>query len=43
MCGMPRQLRLDTPGALHHTTGRGIERTKIFRKEEDQIDFVNLR
>ncbi len=41
MCGMPRQLRLDTPGALHHIMGRGIERTKIFRKEEDRKDFVN--
>ena len=38
---MPRQPRLDTPGALHHIIGRGIERTKIFRKEEDQIDCIN--
>ena len=38
---MPRQPRLDTPGALHHIIGRGIERTKIFRKEEDRIDFIN--
>ena len=37
---MPRQPRLDTPGALHHILGRGIERTKIFRKEEDRIDFI---
>ncbi len=29
---MPRQPRLDTPGALHHIIGRGIERTKIFSK-----------
>lgn len=38
---MPRQPRLDTPGALHHIVGRGIERTKIFRTEEDRIDFVS--
>lgn len=37
---MPRQPRLDTPGALHHIIGRGIEGTKIFRKEEDRIDFI---
>ncbi|MGD0918436.1 MAG: transposase, partial [Thermodesulfobacteriota bacterium] len=28
---MPRQPRLDAPGALHHLMGRGIERTQIFR------------
>jgi len=38
---MPRQPRLDTPGTLHHIIGRGIERAKIFRKEEDRIDFIN--
>ena len=38
---MPRQTRLDTPGALHHIIGRGVEGTKIFRKEEDRIDFIN--
>ena len=38
---MPRQPRLDMPGALHHIIGRGIERTKIFRKEEDRKDFIN--
>jgi REP element-mobilizing transposase RayT len=38
---MPRQPRLDTFGALHHIIGRGIERTKIFRNEEDRIDFIN--
>jgi len=25
---------------LHHVMGRGIEKTKIFRKEEDRSDFV---
>jgi len=38
---MPRQPRLDAPGTLHHVIGRGIERTKIFRKDEDRLDFVN--
>ncbi len=37
---MPRQARLDAPGALHHVIGRGIERTKIFRKDEDRLDFI---
>jgi len=37
---MPRQARLDAPGTLHHVIGRGIERTKIFRKEEDRVDFL---
>jgi REP element-mobilizing transposase RayT len=38
---MPRQPRLDTPGALHHVISRGIEGTETFRKEEDRIDFIN--
>jgi putative transposase len=38
---MPRQPRLDAPGALHHVMGRGIERTTIFRTDEDQEDFLN--
>jgi len=37
---MPRQPRLDAPGTLHHVMGRGIEKTKIFRKEEDRVDFL---
>ena len=37
---MPRQPRLDAPGALHHVIGRGIEQTKIFRKDEDLLDFI---
>jgi len=28
---MPRQSRIDAPGALHHVIIRGIERTLIFR------------
>ncbi len=38
---MPRQPRLDAPGALHHVMGRGIDGTKIFRSDEDRTDFVN--
>ncbi len=40
---MPRQPRFDAPGALHHVMGRGIEKTKIFRKEEDRSYFVQRR
>ena len=38
---MPRQPRLDAPGALHHIMGRGIERTNIFRIDRDRDDFLN--
>ncbi len=38
---MPRQPRLDAPGALHHIMGRGIERTNIFRTDQDREDFLN--
>ena len=37
---MPRQPRLDAPGALHHIIGRGIDRTSIFRTDQDREDFV---
>ncbi len=37
---MPRQPRLDAPGALHHIIGRGIEQTKIFRTDQDREDFL---
>lgn len=37
---MPRQPRLDAPGALHHVMGRGIEKTNIFLNDEDRADFV---
>ena len=37
---MPRQPRLDAPGALHHVMGRGIERGNIFRTDRDREDFV---
>jgi putative transposase len=37
---MPRQARLDLPGALHHVIGRGVDGDSIFRKEEDREDFL---
>lgn len=37
---MPRTARVDVPGALHHIICRGIERTKIFRDDEDRFGFV---
>lgn len=37
---MPRQARIDAPGALHHITARGIERRKIFLNERDLTDFI---
>lgn len=38
---MPRQARLDTPGALHHIVVRGIERRKIFWDDADRDDFLD--
>jgi putative transposase len=37
---MPRKSRIDVPGALHHVIGRGIDRSKIFRDDEDRDDFM---
>jgi REP element-mobilizing transposase RayT len=37
---MPRQARIDAPGALHHIMARGIERRSIFRNDWDRDDFV---
>ena len=38
---MPRQPRLDAPGALHHVMGRGIEKAKIFQSDIDRRDFLD--
>jgi putative transposase len=38
---MPRQARLDAPGALHHVIIRGIERRAIFRSDQDRKDFLD--
>ena len=37
---MPRQARIDAPGALHHIMVRGIERKTIFRDNKDRESFV---
>ena len=37
---MPRQSRLDTPGALHHIIARGNERRKIFEDKKDYKEFL---
>ena len=37
---MPRQARLDVPGALHHIMIRGIDKTNIFRDDEDKARFL---
>lgn len=37
---MPRQARIDAPGALHHIICRGIERRPIFNDDIDRDDFV---
>jgi len=38
---MSRQPRLDAPGALHHVMGRSIERTNIYRTDQDRDDFLS--
>jgi len=37
---MPRQARIDAPGALHHIIVRGIEKKAIFRDQTDKDRFV---
>ena len=37
---MPRQARIDAPGAVHHIIVRGIERRKIFIDDQDRDNFV---
>jgi len=37
---MPRQARLDAPGALHHIMVRGIDKAVIFRDYRDKIKFL---
>jgi REP element-mobilizing transposase RayT len=38
---MPRQARIDAPGALHHIVIRGIERGAIFWDDKDRLDFLD--
>ena len=37
---MPRQARLDVPGALHHIMVRGINKSKIFDDDQDKSKFL---
>lgn len=37
---MPRQARLDAPGALHHIMVRGIDKTDIFTDSQDKARFL---
>ncbi len=37
---MPRQARIDAPGALHHIIARGIEKRPIFRDDTDRDNFI---
>jgi hypothetical protein len=38
---MPRQARLDIPGALHHIMVRGINKSTIFEDDRDRVQFLN--
>ncbi len=38
---MPRQSRIDAPGALHHVMIRGIERREIFQDDKDRDSFLD--
>jgi len=38
---MPRQARIDFPGALHHIMVRGIDRCDIFKSDVDQEHFLD--
>jgi putative transposase len=38
---MPRQARIDAPGAIHHIICRGIERRRIFQDDTDHDRFVS--
>ena len=37
---MPREARLDYPGALHHVVARGVARGKIFGDDDDKRAFL---
>ena len=37
---MPRKSRIDATGALHHIMVRGIERSNIFRNDDDRDNFL---
>jgi len=37
---MARQARIDAPGALHHIIIRGIERTALFKDDNERENFL---
>jgi hypothetical protein len=37
---MPRQSRIDAPGALHHIIARGNEKRRIFKDTKDYKEFL---
>jgi len=37
---MPRQARIEIPGAIYHVITRGIERKEIFKDEADREEFL---
>ena len=38
---MPRQARIDYPGAMHHVVARGIEKKFIFEHDKDKEEFYS--
>jgi len=38
---VPRQARIDVPGALHHVMLRGINRGKLFLSMQDYVEFLS--
>ena len=38
---MPRQAKIDAPGALHHIICRGVERRNIFQDNTDPNRFLD--
>ena len=39
---MPRQPRLESPGAVYHVTARGVERRPVFVDDGDRRSFLDL-
>ena len=37
---MPRQMRIDFPGAIHHVMSRGDRRENIYLDDVDRQDFL---
>lgn len=37
---MPRQARLDIPGALHHSMIRGTNKSAVFKSKQDKLCFL---